>query len=290
MKSTRIQKLWFLVIPGFVIVSGCGGNVNGAESHYIDDAGTFSDGSSTSGASGLPCDVANALASCRSCHGTTPTTGTPMSLVTYEDLTRPSLSDPSQSNAQLSIVRMKDPTSTMPPSPASRASAADIAVLESWVAAGTPKGECGDAGPDPFATPPTCTSGRNWMLGDEGSSSMHPGLACIKCHATTGGEAPLYAIAGTVYPTGHEPDDCFSVIAGGGATVVITDATKRVINLTVNSVGNFYYRGSIAKPYTARVEYQGRVRVMAGPQTDGDCNTCHTQTGASSAPGRIILP
>ncbi len=37
---------------------------------------------------------------------------------------------------------------------------------------------------------------------------MHPGVACIACHVTTGGEAPNFAIAGTAYPTGHEYDDC----------------------------------------------------------------------------------
>jgi hypothetical protein len=29
---------------------------------------------------------------------------------------------------------------------------------------------------------------------------------------------------------------------------------------------------------------------MAAAQTSGDCNRCHTQNGAMSAPGRIVLP
>jgi len=29
---------------------------------------------------------------------------------------------------------------------------------------------------------------------------------------------------------------------------------------------------------------------MTAPQTSGDCNGCHTQTGANGAPGRITLP
>jgi hypothetical protein len=34
----------------------------------------------------------------------------------------------------------------------------------------------------------------------------------------------------------------------------------------------------------------GRERDMAAAQTSGDCNRCHTQNGAMSAPGRIVLP
>jgi hypothetical protein len=32
------------------------------------------------------------------------------------------------------------------------------------------------------------------------------------------------------------------------------------------------------------------VRAMSTPQTDGDCNGCHTQDGVDKTPGRIILP
>jgi hypothetical protein len=34
----------------------------------------------------------------------------------------------------------------------------------------------------------------------------------------------------------------------------------------------------------------GRERIMSAGQTNGDCNSCHTQNGAMSAPGRIMLP
>lgn len=29
---------------------------------------------------------------------------------------------------------------------------------------------------------------------------------------------------------------------------------------------------------------------LAGAQTEGDCNTCHTAAGAGGAPGRILIP
>jgi hypothetical protein len=40
----------------------------------------------------------------------------------------------------------------------------------------------------------------------------------------------------------------------------------------------------------AKLTYLGRERIMATAQTSGDCNLCHTQSGTSAAPGRIILP
>ena len=36
--------------------------------------------------------------------------------------------------------------------------------------------------------------------------------------------------------------------------------------------------------------YMGRERLMIAAQTSGDCNSCHTQAGASAAPGRLLTP
>ena len=119
---------------------------------------------------------------------------------------------------------------------------------------------------------------------------MQPGVACISCHASSGGEAPQFTIAGTLYPTGHEPNQCNGANGTNGAQVVVTDAKGNTISLTPNSAGNFYYSGTVATPFRAKVTYMGRERDMAGAQTSGDCNACHTQNGTMSAPGRIILP
>ena len=115
---------------------------------------------------------------------------------------------------------------------------------------------------------------------------MHPGGACISCHATTP-EAPTLALGGTVYPTAHEPDDC---MGAAGATVEITDANGVVTTLPSNGSGNFLFEGTVAFPYTARVLYQGRERRMMGSRTTGNCGSCHTETGKNGAPGRIMLP
>jgi len=142
---------------------------------------------------------------------------------------------------------------------------------------------------DPLDAPPTCTSNRMWTQGSRGSSLMYPGQACIACHSTSRG-APALTLAGTVYPSGHEPDDCNGSSGVNGAKVVITDANGKVTTLTPNSAGNFYSQVAVAAPYQAKVTLNGMERAMLADQMTGDCNSCHTQTGAEGAPGRITLP
>jgi hypothetical protein len=145
-----------------------------------------------------------------------------------------------------------------------------------------------DAGSDdPLNAAPACTSNRMWVLGNHGSTAMNPGLACIDCHNQMR-RAPSLTAAGTLYPTGHEPDLCNGGFAG--ATVEIHDAAGHTATLTANSVGNFFYQGALTLPITASVHYMGRTREMTTPAMSGDCNSCHTQSGLMSAPGRITLP
>ena len=67
-----------------------------------------------SASDGLPCDVDSLLArQCRSCHGTKPIGGAPMSLVSYDDLAAASPSDASKTNAESSLEMMQ--AGTMPP-------------------------------------------------------------------------------------------------------------------------------------------------------------------------------
>jgi hypothetical protein len=97
--------------------------------------------------------------------------------------------------------------------------------------------------------------------------------------------------AGTLYATGHEPNDCNGVDGlANDVVVIITDALGREIALYPNTAGNFYTSITIATPFHARVVATGKVRSMAAAQTDGSCNSCHTQNGANGAPGRITLP
>jgi mono/diheme cytochrome c family protein len=255
--------------------------------------GSVADDSAAVGASGasptalgavagdLPCDVAQVLSdSCASCHGSPLGGGAPNRLLSYSDLVAPAASNASLREIDAAILRMKDSKSPMPPS---GLVPAGVAVLEQWVAGGLPKGTCGGAGSS-FDTPSVCTSGRTSTRGE--GPTMAPGQACVACHSR--GEGPRYSIAGTVYPTAHEPDNCLG--SPGGVSVVITGADGAVVTLPVNSAGNFSLRTRVATPYTAKVVAGGKVRVMATPQTNGDCNACHTQAGTSLAPGRVVAP
>ena len=272
---------------------------------------------------GVPCDVAALLAgSCLRCHGVRPSHGAPMSLVTYDDLVAPWDEDPTRTIAEVSLERMRSVQSPMPPGGALPASSA--AVLDAWISAGTPRVSCaasknGDADaaadpalvpdPDPFGTGPgpvatdggtpvdggACTSGATWSPSSPGSASMAPGRRCLQCHYVSGG--PTLTLAGTVYPTLHEPDDCAGVSTG--VSVVIVDAAGKSHTLPVNAAGNFLRVTTLPMPYTARVVSGGgtRVKEMVTPQTDGDCNGCHTETGGETggqtgqrAPGRIVAP
>jgi hypothetical protein len=137
-----------------------------------------------------------------------------------------------------------------------------------------------------YDTPTVCTSGTTWTRGNRGSVSMHPGVACNQCHDQGGG--PRLTIAGTIYPSAHEPDDCNGV--GTGISVVVTDKNGKVTTIPVNSVGNFYSQAKVATPFTAKVVNGKSERAMIGPQTSGDCNTCHSVQGNTLAPGRIMAP
>ena len=247
-------------------------------------------------AGGVPSDVQAFFGTCGSCHGAIPTAGTP-SLSSYASLTAASAADPTQTNAERALARVQSTTNPMPPAGVAPPSAIEIAALQDWIAAGYPMAACaaggagGTSGTDPFSVASVCTSGKTWSGGGEGSASMDPGRACISCHASTGGEAPTFAIAGTLYPTGHEPDLCDGTNGSTtDAKIVITDAQGKVITLAPNAAGNFTYRGGVAMPFQAAVTYMGRERRMASPPPSGDCNSCHTANGAMNAPGRIVLP
>lgn len=230
---------------------------------------------------------------CRGCHSDPPIAGAATSLMTYEDLLAPMPGDPTTTVGEDSLARMLDTVSPMPPG--ALLPSAEVEPFASWVAAGMPAEVCDTDGivPDPetnpYDTPAVCTSGSMWTDGDEGSPDMTPGRACIACHSNEGDDGPRFLFAGTVYPTAHEPDDCFGV---GGVQIEIVDANGGVHTVSARDSGNFYQpgEGTLALPLTARVIQGDNVLPMLTPFDTGDCNTCHTQEGKEGAPGRIILP
>jgi hypothetical protein len=151
------------------------------------------------------------------------------------------------------------------------------------------------AGPDPFAAPIQCSSGLTRDPNESPGELMMPGRACNACHrdvnASQGEAAPIFRFAGTLYPSGHEPDDCAGT-AAHRAQVWVTDATGVIFSAVANRAGNFSLetRHAFVLPFRAKVIVGKRVREMIAPQREGDCNTCHTQEGTLDAPGRIVLP
>lgn len=253
--------------------------------------GAGSDGSGASASAGeIPCDVAAVLeAHCDSCHAA----GVPPALVTLDDWKAPSTTNPSLTMAERSVEMMLDAQDPMPPD--GTAPASDVQVFSSWVAAGLPPGDCGGAGTggagsSPYDAEPTCSSGETWTGGDDGGALMFPGQPCNECHAAE--QKKIFQIAGTVYPSAHEPDDCYGV-GSGQAVVEIVDAAGTVYEATTNGTGNFTIEADgMQYPVTAKVIAGGQELAMVGEidAADGDCNRCHNQSGAEGAPGRIILP
>lgn len=144
----------------------------------------------------------------------------------------------------------------------------------------------GDGSANIYTTPLVCTSKSTWTGGESGSPLMHPGRACITCHAQQGG--PGFTIAGTIYPTAHEPDDCYGV--AGPLTVIVTGANNETVNVSLDGAGNFYSSAMITPPFQVKVTNGTQERVMTTAVTEGDCNRCHTTAGAAGAPGRVMAP
>jgi hypothetical protein len=258
-----------------VVAVGCVGEVGEPES------GTTPQGNPPGNlpATDLPCDVETVLATrCWTCHGQPPLVGAP-SLTSAAAFMAPSRLDPSQSIGMVAVARMQSTTIPMPPAPATPAMAAEIATIANWISAGYAAGG---------GCSPICTSGMTWTNGNEGSPDMNPGMACNDCHSR--GEGPRFSIAGTLYPTVHEPDLCNGAPSSIGAQVVITGADGRVLTVVPNRTGNFYSEMAVASPYHAKIVTASGERAMTAAQTSGDCNSCHTQAGANGAPGRIMIP
>lgn len=271
----RIQAA---VIPLLLAACGSPPVMGGVPADYRAPGGT-----SDSGA-GLPCDVARLLrTNCSTCHSRPPTGGAPQALLTRDDLLAPSPSEPGKTNALASLERMQSAARPMPPSGLLPAS--DVGAFSAWVGAGTPAGTCGADGgtTDP---PAQCTSGSYWRGGE--NANMAPGRACIACHAQED-EGPRYTIAGTLYPTLHEPNDCNGTPA---ATVVVTDANGQTYTLRPAASGNFAYRGAMRFPVRVKVTSGTAERPMIAQLAASpvDCNACHTQYGTQGAPGRIRVP
>lgn len=269
---------------GFATYGGAGGTVTSFGGM----------GGALPGGNGLSCEMDRILtANCLGCHGVQPAL---KPLATRADLLAMSAEMPSMRVIDVVLARMQSAALPMPPSPLPKVSSADIALVAQWVSSGTPSDSCSSGtgggssmggssmGGSSTGGAPTlvCTSGVTYKSGT--GSDMRPGEDCKSCH---GGDT----IAGTVYPTEHELKDCDGINGTtDGVQVILTGADGKKVTFTPSKVGNFHSGTKIATPYTVLLTRGTATRAMLTPQTAGNCNSCHTPTGANNAPGRIMAP
>lgn len=161
MRRVFLSGLWLLPLMAWA----CGGSSNfdlrssGAGGN---GAGGNGSGAGTPGSGNLPCDVADVVkAKCQNCHSAQPIYGAPMPLVTAADFAAPGKSDPSKTMAELAGARIHDKLKPMPPPP-TKLDAAELDVMDAWIAAGAPGGtdSCsgsGGGGGGGGAPPLNCT-------------------------------------------------------------------------------------------------------------------------------------
>jgi hypothetical protein len=218
-------------------------------------------------------------------------------LVTYQDLMATSHEDATKNEAQLSLSRMQNSSSPMPPGGVPPA--ADVTTLQNWINAGYPKGSCsapaadggvdsGDSGPLP---PSGVFSGAPPFSPHTGPSTHNAGKDCMQCHGSGGGDAPGFEFGGTVYDGSGNPVS--------GAEVRFVDANGTATSVYTGPSGTFYKGGSgFAGPAhvgvrnaTATQEMMTALQSTSQPpaSTGGACSACHcTGTGCTLAP--IHLP
>jgi cytochrome c553 len=95
------------------------------------------------------------------------------------------------------------------------------------------------------------------------------GTACLGCHAT-GGKAPAFAFAGTVYV-----DDARSA-PNGGAEIAVDDAGGKEAIAHADADGNFWVAGAaISLPAHAGARQGAKIVRMGSVVDKADCNGCH---------------
>ncbi len=117
--------------------------------------------------------------------------------------------------------------------------------------------------------------------------TMRAGENCLACHAEDrSGSSVKWGFGGTVYPSRTAGAD----EGVGGATIVVEDATGKVVRVTANSVGNFWSPEKVQAPLSIQIEQGGRVRKMPIPGPAGTCNSCHSKVPVGGAQGVIVPP
>lgn len=104
---------------------------------------------------------------------------------------------------------------------------------------------------------------------EEGSPTMRPGEACLSCHGEGGPAGHDLTVAGTLFTDGTGSQGL------EGSTIRLYDDNGALlIELTTNSVGNFYTAEPVTFPASVEVDC-GATATMGSPAGSGNCNSCH---------------
>jgi hypothetical protein len=230
-------------------------------------------------------------ANCNGCHSDPPIPGALAGLVTVADLKAASHEMPTQNEAQLSLSRMQNAASPMPPGGVTPA--ADVTILQNWITAGYPSTCAGSA--DGGAPPPAPVSPSSvfakapaYAMGSPVGGKHNTGRDCMSsCHNHG------FTFAGTLFDA--------TGAAVGGAEVRLVDANGTAISVYTavgSSQGNFYSTKAFVGPAHIGVRNATNTQDMltaiqttaqTPAPTGGACNACHcTGTGCTVAP--IHLP
>lgn len=175
MRALHISALavCFIGCVGQVNTGGSGGG-SGGNGAGGGTTGPGDGGDTTSSA----CRVVALLQSrCVSCHSNPPLNAAPMVLDSLERMRAPSLRDSAQTNADRSVIRLRDAMLPMPPAPQAPGSADEAAAVETWIAAGMPA----------CATPPDGGAGGGGAAAEE--PNLIPQGELFACTAGTESDA-----------------------------------------------------------------------------------------------------
>jgi len=211
--------------------------------------------------------------------------------VTTTDLMAKAKEDPTKNEAQLSLARMQNTTSPMPPAALNLpATAAEITALQNWINGGYASGSCStdagvvasDSGPalavvDVFAGQPA-------FVAQVGSNAHNAGRNCMQCHGGNGGgdDAPSFVFGGTIYDAAGNPVS--------GAEIRVLDKSGKAYTARSAANGTFHANGSpLAGPGHAGARNATNNSLMISAVTNGGCSSCHC-TGAGCTTTAVHLP
>jgi hypothetical protein len=176
---------------------------------------------------------------CKACHDGKGTAGTPMGLVTYEDLRAPSHTNPAVPVYKMIETRVHDPVKPMPMT--GQLPASQLADIDAWVASGAP--DCGFT----HANKPTSGSAGAGMGAAGTSGAAGGGSMDITQYVSPDGTYFIKEPPGSlpVGPDAPGAEFCFNLVGHNAQTPLASDPTPFQV-----AAKEFYHEFDYKVPYT----------------------------------------